>query len=62
MGRLDSLDLTQRLARKDYDERLLPAQRRLLHLRLHVGGQMGSFTGPVWLLGEFALAFSLRNR
>ena len=42
MGRLDSLDLTQRLARKDYDERLSAAQRRVLHLRLHVGGQMGA--------------------
>ena len=42
MGRLDSLDLTQRLTGKEYDERLSAAQRRLLHLRLHVGGQMGS--------------------
>jgi polyphosphate kinase 2 (PPK2 family) len=42
MGRLDSLDLTQRLARKDYEDRLLAAQRRLLQLRLHVGGQMVS--------------------
>jgi AMP-polyphosphate phosphotransferase len=41
MGRLDSLDLTQRLARKEYEERLAAAQRRLLQLRLHVGGQMG---------------------
>ncbi|MEP7113376.1 MAG: UDP-galactose-lipid carrier transferase [Ilumatobacteraceae bacterium] len=41
MGRLDSLDLTQRLARKEYEERLVASQRRLLHLRLHVGGQMG---------------------
>ena len=42
MGRLDSLDLTQRLGRKEYDERLAAAQRRWLQLRLHVGGQMGT--------------------
>ena len=42
MGRLDSLDLTQRLARKEYEERLDAAQLRWLQLRLHVGGQMGS--------------------
>ncbi|MEY2553823.1 MAG: AMP-polyphosphate phosphotransferase [Ilumatobacteraceae bacterium] len=42
MGRLESLDLTQRLGRKEYEERLTAAQRRLLQLRLHVGGQMGS--------------------
>lgn len=42
MGRLDALDLTQRLTGKEYDERLSAAQKRLLHLRLHVGGQMGS--------------------
>ena len=42
MGRLDSLDLTQRLGRTEYDERLNTAQRRLLQLRLHVGGHMGS--------------------
>jgi polyphosphate kinase 2 (PPK2 family) len=42
MGRLDSLDLTQRLTRKEYEERLTAAQRRLLQLRLHVGGQMDS--------------------
>lgn len=42
MGRLDALDLTQRLTGKEYDERLSAAQKRLLHLRLHLGGQMGS--------------------
>ncbi len=42
MGRLDSLDITQRIARKDYEQRLTAAQRRWLQLRLHLGGQMGS--------------------
>jgi polyphosphate kinase 2 (PPK2 family) len=42
MGRLDDLDLTPRLAAKDYDKRLAAAQRRWLQLRLHIGGQMGS--------------------
>ncbi len=42
MGRLDALDLTQRLGRKEYEGRLAAAQRRWLQLRLHIGGQMGS--------------------
>jgi polyphosphate kinase 2 (PPK2 family) len=42
MGRLDALDLTPRLARKEYDQRLATAQRRWLQLRLHLGGEMGS--------------------
>ena len=42
MGRLDALDFTQRIGRKEYDDRLLIAQRRLLQLRLHIGGQMGT--------------------
>ena len=42
MGRLDSLDLTPRLTRKEYEDRLTVAQRRWLQLRLHIGGQMGS--------------------
>ena len=42
MGRLDALDLSQRLTRKEYDNRLVAAQRRWLELRLHVGGQMGT--------------------
>lgn len=42
MGRLDELDLSGTVGRKDYDVRLAAAQRRWLHLRLHVGGQMGS--------------------
>jgi polyphosphate kinase 2 (PPK2 family) len=42
VGRLDELDLTQKLGRVEYEARLLAAQRRLLQLRLHLGGQMGS--------------------
>jgi polyphosphate kinase 2 (PPK2 family) len=51
MGRLDALDLSVRLGRKEYDERLASLQRRWLQLRLHVGGQMGSGElGPGLLL------------
>ena len=50
MGRLDDVDLTQRLSRKDEAERLERAQDRLLHLRLVLGGQLsddaGSRLGP----------------
>jgi polyphosphate kinase 2 (PPK2 family) len=42
VGRLDSLDLSQRLGRREYEKRIEAAQRRLLQLRLHLGGQMGS--------------------
>ena len=42
MGRLDALDLTPRLSRKEYEERLAIAQRRWLRVRLHIGGQMGT--------------------
>ena len=42
MSRLDELDLSQTIGRKDYDVHLAAAQRRWLQLRLHVGGQMGS--------------------
>jgi polyphosphate kinase 2 (PPK2 family) len=42
MGRLANLDLTPRLARKDYETQLRSAQQRWLQLRLHIGGQMGS--------------------
>ena len=41
VGRLDELALDERLGRKEYEQRLGAAQRRLLHLRLHLGGQMG---------------------
>jgi len=51
MGRLHDLDLTQRLTTRDYDKRLILAQRRLLQLRLHLGGQMGSGElGPALLI------------
>jgi polyphosphate kinase 2 (PPK2 family) len=41
MTLLDRLDMTGRLDREEYDKRLAVLQRRLLHLRLHLGGQMG---------------------
>jgi polyphosphate kinase 2 (PPK2 family) len=51
MGRIPDLDLTQRLGQHEYEERLRVAQRRLLHLRLHLGGQMGSGEiGPALLI------------
>ena len=40
--RLDQLDLSQRLGRREYERRVEVAQRRLLQLRLHLGGQLGS--------------------
>ncbi len=40
--RLADLDLDRRLSNKDYESRLEVAQRRLLQLRLHLGGQMGT--------------------
>jgi polyphosphate kinase 2 (PPK2 family) len=46
MGRLDSLDLTQRLSRKEETAQLEVAQLRLLHLRLFLGGQVGDRLGP----------------
>jgi len=42
VGRLDALDLTQRLGREEYEQRVAAAQRRLLHLRLYLGGQLGT--------------------
>jgi polyphosphate kinase 2 (PPK2 family) len=42
MGRLDDIDLTARLGRKEYEKRLKEAQRRFLGLRLHLGGQTRS--------------------
>ena len=41
MGRLDELDLTQRLSRKESDRRLEAAQQRMATLRLQLGGQIG---------------------
>jgi AMP-polyphosphate phosphotransferase len=40
--RLDQLDLTQRIGRREYEQRVELAQRRLLQLRLHLGGQLGT--------------------
>lgn len=40
MGRLDELDLTARLDRAEYEDRLAAAQRRLLSLRLDLGGHL----------------------
>jgi polyphosphate kinase 2 (PPK2 family) len=42
---LDKLDMSQRLDQKQYATRLVREQRRLLQLRLHLGGQMGT-SGP----------------
>lgn len=40
MGRLDDLDLSARLRKDDYEARLAAAQRRLLALRLDLGGHL----------------------
>lgn len=40
--RLTELDLDAKLKRDEYEQRLKLAQERLLHLRLHLGGQLGS--------------------
>lgn len=50
MGRLDELDLSARLSRKEYQRRLDAAQERLVQLRLHLGGQVGGQLGPGLLL------------
>ena len=50
------MDLTPRLGGQEYIERLACAQRRLLQLRLHVGGQMGSGELGPGLLGRTARA------
>ncbi len=47
MGRLDQIDLTSTLSKEEYEERLHQAQRKLLALRLHLGGHLeGSDLGP----------------
>jgi polyphosphate kinase 2 (PPK2 family) len=48
MGRLDKLDLHARLDDDEYQKRLVAAQRRLLHLRLQIGGLLpdGPELGP----------------
>jgi len=43
---LDKLDLSLRLDRDQYEKRLMEEQRRLLQLRLHIGGELGGQAGP----------------
>ena len=45
MGRLDQLDLSLSLPREDYEERLDAAQRRLVALRLALGGKLPGYEG-----------------
>ncbi len=42
MTRLDDVDLSASLSKKDGKQQLAAAQRRLVHLRLLLGGQLGS--------------------
>ncbi|MCB0997886.1 MAG: UDP-galactose-lipid carrier transferase [Ilumatobacteraceae bacterium] len=46
MSVIDKLDLSLRLDREQYEKRLAEEQRRLLQLRLHLGGEMGGQIGP----------------
>jgi polyphosphate kinase 2 (PPK2 family) len=46
MGRLDELDLSLKLSKKEESERLEAAQTRLLALRLQLGGLLGGSIGP----------------
>jgi polyphosphate kinase 2 (PPK2 family) len=46
VGRLDDVDLTLRLSRKEEADQLAAAQHRMLHLRLALGGQLGGPIGP----------------
>ena len=41
MSRLDDVDLTLHLGKKEYKKQLAAAQERLVHLRLLLGGQIG---------------------
>jgi polyphosphate kinase 2 (PPK2 family) len=54
MGRLDELDLSLKLSRKEQDERLAEAQKRLSALRLQLAGKLGSeeLGPPVCVLME----------
>ena len=47
MGRLDELDLSLSLPREDYEERLEAAQRRLVALRLALGGKLPGYEGSL---------------
>jgi polyphosphate kinase 2 (PPK2 family) len=47
MSRLDEVDLSQRLGKKEGKKRLKDLQKRMLDARLHLGGQLGDGTlGP----------------
>jgi polyphosphate kinase 2 (PPK2 family) len=46
VGRLDEVDLTLRLTRKEEAKELAAQQERLLRLRLALGGQIGGDIGP----------------
>jgi polyphosphate kinase 2 (PPK2 family) len=52
MGRLDDLDLTKKLKRREQDERLAAGGRRLAQLRLALGGRLeeGGPLGPPLIL------------
>ena len=52
MGRLDDLDLTKTLKRREQDERLMVCGRRLAQLRLALGGKLhpGDPLGPPLIL------------
>ena len=54
MGRLDDVDLSQKLGRKEYEKRLEAGQERLEALRLQLGGLIGDgrLGPPVLLLFE----------
>jgi polyphosphate kinase 2 (PPK2 family) len=54
VGRLDEVDLTLKLSRKEQDERLAAAQERLSALRLQLGGLIGDgrLGPPVCMLFE----------
>ena len=55
MGRLDELDLSRKLGRKQEDEGLEQAWGRLQQLRLTLGGQIGDkVIGPFLGVGELA--------
>jgi polyphosphate kinase 2 (PPK2 family) len=52
MGRLDDLDLTKKMKRREQDERLMAGGQRLAQLRLALGGKFeeGSPLGPPLIL------------
>jgi len=54
MGRLDDVDLSVKLKRAEYEERLAAAQQRLVQLRLHCAGLTGDgqFGPPVCCVFE----------